>query len=198
MNPDSFATTSWFFWILSWLFAGLLLKREKTLSRPKIATDFGYRIINTTGFFLIFVTWKKFPGTQVLLWNFSSTVQWYFAFLCTASLLVIWWARIYLGKQWSPGVTRKEIHILVRQGPYALVRHPMYFGLISAAFFLMMIRGTFSTLVGTVLLTLGFVFKSRIEEAFLIEEMGEEFYQSYRSEVGALVPNFRKMLQKYM
>jgi protein-S-isoprenylcysteine O-methyltransferase Ste14 len=197
MNPNSFATNAWFIWMISWILAGILLKRGKTQNRPHLTTDVGYRIVNTTGFILLLTTWAKFPGTQFELWSLSLNTQWVFALLCTGALSVIWWARIYLGKQWSPGVTRKDTHILVKQGPYAIVRHPMYFGLITAALSLMMIRGTLTSVTGAILLTFGFVFKSRIEEAFLISEMGEDFYRSYRSEVGALLPNLKKMFHKY-
>ena len=36
------------------------------------------------------------------------------------------WARVFLGGNWSSGVTIKADHELVRNGPYALVRHPIY------------------------------------------------------------------------
>jgi hypothetical protein len=36
------------------------------------------------------------------------------------------WARRQLGKQWSPGITEKVGHQLVRSGPYRFIRHPIY------------------------------------------------------------------------
>src|SRR4051794_37121126 len=40
------------------------------------------------------------------------------------------WARLTLGANWSGIVTIKEEHQLIRHGPHALVRHPIYAGLL--------------------------------------------------------------------
>ena len=42
------------------------------------------------------------------------------------------WARHYLGRNWSGTVTVKQDHELIRSGPYRLVRHPIYTGLLLA------------------------------------------------------------------
>ena len=42
------------------------------------------------------------------------------------------WARVFLGGNWSSNVTLKEDHTLVRSGPYRIVRHPIYTGLLVA------------------------------------------------------------------
>ena len=47
-------------------------------------------------------------------------------------LALTWWARMQLGRLWSSAITRKEEHRLVETGPYALVRHPIYTGIITA------------------------------------------------------------------
>ena len=47
-------------------------------------------------------------------------------------LLLTWWARIYLGPLWSSVITRKKDHKIIDTGPYALMRHPIYTGLIIA------------------------------------------------------------------
>ena len=43
------------------------------------------------------------------------------------------WARLTLGRNWSAEVTFKEDHELIESGPYALVRHPIYSGLLLMA-----------------------------------------------------------------
>ena len=42
------------------------------------------------------------------------------------------WARAHLGRNWSGTVTVKQDHALVRTGPYRIVRHPIYTGLLLA------------------------------------------------------------------
>ncbi len=55
------------------------------------------------------------------------------------------WSRVALGRNWSASVTIKQDHDLVRSGPYAIVRHPLYAGVLLAMFgttiFLGQIRG---------------------------------------------------------
>lgn len=41
-------------------------------------------------------------------------------------------ARLWLGHNWSAQVTVKQDHELIRSGPYALVRHPIYAGALLA------------------------------------------------------------------
>src|SRR4030095_4885721 len=52
--------------------------------------------------------------------------------LTATGLLFAIWARRYLGPNWSGTVTIKEGHQLITGGPYAIVRHPIYAGLLLA------------------------------------------------------------------
>ena len=105
--------------------------------------------------------------------------------MCVAVLAVC--SRVFLGRNWSAMVTIKQDHEIIRRGPYALVRHPMYSG------FLLAVLGT-ALAVGEVrgLLALGFVFlglwlKLRTEEQFLTEQFGAQYIQ-YQRESKALIP----------
>ncbi len=97
------------------------------------------------------------------------------------------WARFALGRNWSGEVTIKEEHELVRGGPYALVRHPIYsgilLGLLGTAGYFGEVRG----LIAFALFFSGWWLKSRAEEALMIEQFGDE-YRQYRREVKALIP----------
>ena len=97
------------------------------------------------------------------------------------------WARVTLGKNWSGIVTVKQDHQLIRTGPYALVRHPIYSGLLLAivgtAISLGKVRGFLAVLV---ILT-GWWLKWRAEESFMLQEFGAE-YEQYRRQTPALIP----------
>jgi protein-S-isoprenylcysteine O-methyltransferase Ste14 len=54
------------------------------------------------------------------------------------------WARVHIGRNWSGVVTIKEGHELVDTGPYALVRHPIYTGLLVAFIGSAFARGNWS------------------------------------------------------
>jgi protein-S-isoprenylcysteine O-methyltransferase Ste14 len=104
-----------------------------------------------------------------------------------AGIAFAWWARIHLGALWSGAVTRKFNHRIVDTGPYALVRHPIYTGLLSAAIATGVARGAWPALAGALILWLGIWMKARLEERFLSEELGAE-YAAYRARVPMLVP----------
>src|SRR5258708_4895585 len=46
-------------------------------------------------------------------------------------ILLAVWARVHLGRNWSGAISIKVEHQLVRSGPYKLLRHPIYTGLLT-------------------------------------------------------------------
>lgn len=96
------------------------------------------------------------------------------------------WARFYLGSNWSAVVTVKQDHELVRSGPYAFVRHPIYTGICLAFLGTALYVGEVRALVGLVLSAMGYKLKSLTEEAMMEREFAE--YQQYKREVKALIP----------
>ncbi len=96
-------------------------------------------------------------------------------------------ARLALGRNWSGTVTIKYDHTLVRRGPYALVRHPVYTGLVFGLLGTAIAFGRTECLVGVALAVIGCWQKWRIEEQFMTEQFGAE-YAAYRQHVKALIP----------
>jgi protein-S-isoprenylcysteine O-methyltransferase Ste14 len=107
--------------------------------------------------------------------------------LAVAGLGFTWWARIHLGTLWSGTVTRKVHHKVIKTGPYAIVRHPIYTGISVALIATALLRPGWFGLAGVVLIIASFVIKYRLEERFLMEVLGPE-YAAYRKKVPALVP----------
>ena len=97
------------------------------------------------------------------------------------------WARFQIGRNWSGMVELKQDHQLIRRGPYAFVRHPIYSGLMLATFGTGIAYGEIRGLVAFALITMAWGYKSRLEEAFLIRQFGAE-YEQYRREVKGLIP----------
>ncbi len=52
--------------------------------------------------------------------------------LTALGIAFAFWARYSLGQNWSSKVTIKVEHELIRNGPYAYVRHPIYTGILLA------------------------------------------------------------------
>ena len=110
--------------------------------------------------------------------------------LTAAGFAFAWWARLHLGKLWSAFVTRKDEHRIIDSGPYGIVRHPIYTGIILAAVAVAILKGNLYAFTGALLIVAGFWIKARLEERFLSEQLGPEAYAVYRSRVPMLIPFF--------
>lgn len=97
------------------------------------------------------------------------------------------WARYCIGENWSGRVTLKVDHQLIRSGPYAYVRHPIYTGLILACAGTALFIGQLRCVVGLLIAIVEFSRKASNEEAFMVAEFGET-YEQYRKRSGFLVP----------
>lgn len=75
---------------------------------------------------------------------------------------------------------------LVRSGPYEIVRHPVYSGLVLGAVGLALVRLSTPTLVAAVLLFVILDLKRRREELWLAEQFAE--YPDYAAQTRALIP----------
>jgi protein-S-isoprenylcysteine O-methyltransferase Ste14 len=100
------------------------------------------------------------------------------------------WARVHLGRFWSGMVTLKKDHELIRSGPYAFVRHPIYTGLLTAAAGTALARGTLAALMALGLVGVACWLKIRAEEKLLTNHFGDA-YRDYRRQVAALIPFMR-------
>jgi protein-S-isoprenylcysteine O-methyltransferase Ste14 len=112
---------------------------------------------------------------------------WAGALVTAAGLAFAVWARLHLGRNWSAEVQLKEGHRLIRSGPYALARHPIYTGLLVGFLGAAIAVGELRGPAALALAFAAFLVKSRREEALMISRFGAE-YEAYRREVKALIP----------
>jgi protein-S-isoprenylcysteine O-methyltransferase Ste14 len=96
--------------------------------------------------------------------------------------------RRHLGKNWSQAVTLKEDHELITSGPYALVRHPIYTGLLLAIVGCALARGEWRGLLAVALAFVALWQKLKLEEKWMRAQFGES-YEAYSRRVAALVPH---------
>lgn len=102
-----------------------------------------------------------------------------------AALMV--WARLVLGNMWAGRPMVQEHHELRTGGPYALVRHPIYTGIIALVLGLTLVHG-----FGGVIVVLAFVvgwllWRVRVEDGMMIATFGDR-YRRYQHSVRALIP----------
>jgi protein-S-isoprenylcysteine O-methyltransferase Ste14 len=185
-NPEGACYAIWIAWAASWWLAAVWSSRAK--SRAGIAQQLPYRLLTLSGFVLLFAIQTRRYHGPLRLWTLPESVAWAMTFLCVVGFGFAWWARIHLGRLWSAFVTLKADHRIVDTGPYGIVRHPIYTGIIAAAIATAIIKGTVIAIVGALLAALGFWVKARLEEVFLREQLGLREYDSYCRRTPMLVP----------
>lgn len=186
LTPETATRALWLVWWISWMAAALW--SDRSVKRPGTRHQLLYRAFVVTGATLLFGTYRHPVERELRLWRTPDPVAWLMVALTLAGLLITWWARIHLGRLWSSNVARKADHHVVDTGPYGLVRHPIYTGIIVASIATAAMRGTLAAWLGMGLMTLGWYIKARMEEGFLREELGVDAYGGYARRVPMLVP----------
>jgi len=83
-------------------------------------------------------------------------------------------ARFIIGRNWSGAIALKEGHELVQRGPYAIVRHPIYTGMLFATFGVALTLGSLSAYLGVVLLLVGMLIRIHDEDALMAQQFPSE------------------------
>lgn len=108
------------------------------------------------------------------------------AIIATLGAALAFTARAAIGRNWgTPGMQRTDTELITR-GPYGLVRHPIYSGL------LLMMIGTATGLIFAWWLVAAaagvyFVYSARAEERYMCERFPDA-YPAYRARTKMLVP----------
>ena len=191
MSAAAASVAIWGLWTLSWVIAAAWSR--PTAARPS-PIDQAIHLTPTLigGGLLFFGSSPAFEartglGPQTPLWPVPYLLAWAMTGLVALGLAFTWWARITLGSLWSGSVVRKEGQAVVRSGPYGLVRHPIYTGIILAGFAFAIQLAMPANLLGAGLLAVGFWLKARLEERFLSAELGPA-YADYRAHTPMLTP----------
>jgi protein-S-isoprenylcysteine O-methyltransferase Ste14 len=96
------------------------------------------------------------------------------------------WARIHIGRNWGSPMTRKDEPELVTGGPYRLVRHPIYTGIIAAGIGTA-VALSWLWLAAVALGGIYFVYSATVEERYLTEQFPDS-YPLYKRSTKMLVP----------
>jgi protein-S-isoprenylcysteine O-methyltransferase Ste14 len=96
------------------------------------------------------------------------------------------WARVHMGRNWGAPMSQKEHPELVTSGPYRLVRHPIYSGILVATLGTAVALG-WVWLIAVVLAGVYFCYAAIVEERLLTEEFPDT-YPAYRRSTKMIVP----------
>ncbi|SRR5581483_201346 len=96
------------------------------------------------------------------------------------------WARIQLGRNWGTPMTQKVEPELVTSGPYRLVRHPIYSGILIAGIGTVMALSWLWIAV-VALVGIYLIYSAKVEEAYLSDAFPVE-YPPYKRSTKMVVP----------
>ena len=96
------------------------------------------------------------------------------------------WARVHIGRNWGTPMSQKDEPELVTSGPYRLVRHPIYSGVLLAGVGTA-VALSWLWLIAVVLAGVYFVYSATVEERNLTEQFPDT-YPVYRHSTKMLVP----------
>lgn len=175
----------WAIFALVWIIGAFTSKR--TVRRQSWASRFGMVAIAIVEYWLLLGTARYFGFAHRRFLPDSAIFLWIGLFTTTAGVMFAIWARLALGRNWSGIATIKQEHELIRTGPYALVRHPIYTGITLAVLGTIIFDGEIRSIVLIVVMLSILILKMRVEEQFMCEQFGSA-YVSYQKETRALVP----------
>ena len=165
------------------------LKTRRTVSQESFVSRSRFLLLEIFGYGLLFsnIAGIGLLGHRVFHQTYAVAVTG--VALTWIGIAIALWARWHLGQYWSARITLKEDHRLIRTGPYAYFRHPIYSGLELAAVGGTLAIDKWRCVAGVVLIVLGYWMKARKEESMLAAQFGEEFKEHCRH-TGFLIPKF--------
>jgi len=163
------------------------------------------RALKLEGFWVYVARTFLFFSLIVVLLVYSFVPQWMGSFLLPLPSWVRWagtilgllclpflvWVQQTLGRHWSTDLQIRERHVLVTQGPYRWVRHPMYSLIFLFLISLCLVSANWLFVVGSVAAIALLYGRIAREEQMMIERFGEE-YCSYMGHTGRLLPRLAR------
>ena len=166
------------FWF-GWLIAAFSAKSSQSRVRGRMA---GLRVglaVVVVILFRLNVGHQHRVGTTPLLCGIGLAVW-------AAGLGLAIWARVRIGRNWGMPMTRRQEPDLVTAGPYRLIRHPIYSGILLAVAGTALAASLYGLIVAAVIAAF-FGYSARREERFLAERFPDTF-PPYKASTKMLIP----------
>ena len=136
--------------------------------------------------YLIQPNWTEWSGFSIPVW-----MRWLAAIILLLGGAVVIRGLRDLGRNLTISPSTKENHQLVTTGSYGWVRHPLYSGVFVESVGVCLLMANWFAAVSAATFCVLIALRTRIEEANLVAEFGDEYHQ-YQQGVGMFIPNKEK------
>jgi protein-S-isoprenylcysteine O-methyltransferase Ste14 len=184
MTASASIAAVWILWLFTWILAAGWSAR--TASHHDLGAESPSRVLTLAAVVMILTSY--WPLETAVLWRASPEIGWTMFCFVLLGLGFTWAARLHLGPLWSSTSAPTEDHRIVDTGPYGVVRHPVYAGLLLAALATAVERGRLEAVAGALVLVGAVSLRAKLEERFLRRDLGDEAYTTYRQRVPMLIP----------
>jgi protein-S-isoprenylcysteine O-methyltransferase Ste14 len=179
-------TGSWILLLVVWVVSGF---RAKRIAKKEQRAGVLWRVLAGVVGWVLLVRADD-PRLGPLSLRFVPENLWiaiFAAAMTVVGVLFAIWARLHLGKYWSSTVALKSEHQLIRTGPYARIRHPIYTGILLGIAGTALAVGRYAGIVTVLIYLVAFWTKARKEEALLAGQFGPAF-DEHRRYTGFFLP----------
>jgi len=175
----------WVIFVVVWLVGAISTKRA--IYRESNAERVQYWLMLVIGYFLVIKSSSLPSPFDWLVVPHTRSSAWIGAFLCVCGLVFAIWARVILGRNWSGVITLKEGHEFIEHGPYRVVRHPIYTGIVAMFTGTVVAIGYFGGFLGLLLVFVSFLLKLTREEDLMLKHFPDQ-YAVYQIRVKRIIP----------
>jgi len=161
----------WLIFIIAWSLGVAWTKR--TIYRESSAKRARYWLVLIIGYFLVIKSSALPPPFNWLVVPHKTSTSWGGVFLCVSGLVFAIWL--------------KEGHELIERGPYRVVRHPIYTGILAMLAGTAIALGYFGGFMGFLLVFVSFWVKLKREEDLMLEHFPAK-YAAYQRRVKRIIP----------
>jgi protein-S-isoprenylcysteine O-methyltransferase Ste14 len=184
LAPSSAIAGAWVLWLVTWILAAGWSAR--VAAHHDLGAESPSRVLTLAAIVMMLMAY--WPVGWGVLWIAPPALGWAMFLLAVFGLAFTWTARLHLGPLWSSTSAPTEDHRIVDTGPYGIVRHPVYAGLLLAVIATAVERGRIEAIGAALVLIAGVSLRAKLEERFLRRDLGEDAYSTYRARVPMLIP----------
>jgi protein-S-isoprenylcysteine O-methyltransferase Ste14 len=163
----------------------------KPVARPTSrASNLPHRLVLIAGLYLLFAPSSPIfipPALNLPLYAVTLPIALAGLAIVLAGLAFACWARFILGSSWSANPMIRQDHELILHGPYRIVRHPIYTGILTMFLGTAIQFGPLRSFLGVVLCAISFRIKLAVEEQLMLQQFGHQ-YVEYSAQVRRIVP----------